>query len=196
MKKTLLTLALGALLASCAWAQAPEKRNEVFVGVGDPGIIWVFYSVSTDIIDNLFLGNSVTYGDQQGGFQVFAGYQRRLGRWAGLGLTGSWAGSSRTTFVNGRDRGKDEIQLLTLVADARAHWLRKPRVDLYSGIAFGITHLSSDFLAVPTGGKDESTVPAIQLLPFGIRIGGNTGGFFETGIGTNGFVKAGLSQRL
>jgi hypothetical protein len=36
----------------------------------------------------------------------------------------------------------------------------------------------------------------VQLLPFGIRMSGNTGGFFETGIGMNGFVKAGLSQRL
>ncbi len=194
--KTLLALALGALLASSAFAQSPQKANEVFVGIGDPGIIWMLYAGTTDVLDHIFYSNRVTYGDQQGGFQVVLGYQRQLGNWASAGLTGSWAGSSRTTFIDGEDRGKDEIQLLTLMADGRAHWLRRPVVDLYSGLGLGVTQVSDKFLAVPTGAKDEFTSVAFQLIPIGIRVGRHTGGFFETGFGTNGFVKAGLSQRF
>jgi opacity protein-like surface antigen len=194
--RAIFALALGILLATPALAQPPQQKNEVFVGIGDPGVLWMFYEASSDVVTDIFTWGHVTYGDQQGGFQVTIGYQRWLNSWASAGVTGSWAGSSRTTYVNGRDSGDDEIQLLTLLVDGRGHWLRRPIVDLYSGIAIGATHVSNKFLDVPTGGDDEFTGLAFQLIPIGVRVGRNTGGFFETGFGTNGFVKAGLSQRF
>jgi hypothetical protein len=159
MKTMFLAFALSALLASCAMAQVPEKRNEVSLGIGDAGVIW--------IVQDAF-GEDVSP-------QFFVGYQRRFGRWAGLGLTASYVDVKA-------------FELTTMAAEARGHWLRRPRVDLYSGLALGVIS--------QTGCVDPATFPAIQLVLFGIRFGGETGGFFESGIGTNGFLKVGFSQRL
>ncbi len=194
--KTLSALGLGMLLASSAFAQPPQKPNEVFLGIGDPGLIWGVHEVASDVADNLFLGDNVTYGDQQGGFQVALGYQRWLSGWSSVGITAGWAGSSKTTFINGVDHGKDDIQVLTLMGEWRAHWLRRSAMDLYSGLGAGVHQASHKFLTAPTGGDEELTVPAFQLMPFGIRAGRDWGGFFEILIGTNGLLKAGLSRRL
>ena len=109
-------------------------------------------------------------------------------------MTASWAGSSKTVFLNGEDSGKIERQMLTLMADGRAHWLRRPVWDVYSGISAGISHFSDEFLSVSADDDGTFNGFAFQLIPIGVRLGRHTGGFFETGFGTNGFVKAGLSQ--
>jgi hypothetical protein len=188
--KSTFVLALGMLLASTAFAQPPEKPNEVFVGFGDAGLIFAL----EDVVTTVFTLGTVTYGDQEGGLQVVAGYQRRFGSWAGLGVTGSWAGAKKTMRLMGNDAGRVERRLLTLMVDGRAHWLRRPRVELYSGLAFGFTSLGDEWAALAE--EEDLNGVGFHAIPIGIRFGRDVGGFLETGVGYHGFLKAGLSARL
>lgn len=187
--KTLMALILGMLLASTALAQLPENRNEVFVSIGDPGMMFLIDDVATIV---LTLG-TVTYGDQEGGVQVVAGYQRWLNRWGSVGVAGSWAGSRKTAYLLGRRLGEVERRQLTLMAEGRAHWLRRPIVELYSGLALGVADWSDDLVAAP----DESGMFfAFHVVPVGLRVGGDWGGFLEPGLGLHSFLKGGLSRRF
>jgi hypothetical protein len=173
-----------------AAAATPPKPNELTLGIGDAGLLFAL----EDVVVTIGTLGYVTYGDQQGGFQLVGGYQRWLPEWATLGVTGSWAGSRRTMFVGGVDRGDVERRLLTVMADGRAHWFRRPRVSLYSGLAFGLATLSDDLEDLPD--EDDLTGAAFHVIPIGIRFGRDVSGFVELGAGWHGFLKAGLTGRM
>jgi hypothetical protein len=93
----------------------------VFLGIGDCGVIFMFEDMATSVgLALIGGGGRVTYGNQQGGFQIVAGYQRLFRGRLSAGVTASWAGSSKTVFLNREDSGKIERQMLTLMADGRA----------------------------------------------------------------------------
>lgn len=193
--KALLAAVLATLVASTALAQVPAQRNQVYVAIGDPGLIFIVNDIADDIVGEMFSLGHVSYGAQRGGLQVSFGYERRLGTWNGVGVTGSWAGSSKRVYFDGRDIGSVERQLLSLTFDWRAHWLRLPSADLYSGLSSGVLNLG-DRLGAPGGRDDSMTGAAFQIVPIGARLGRTWGGYVETGIGTHGFFKAGLSRRF
>ncbi len=193
--KALFAVALAMLLASTALAEVPAPRNQVSVSIGDPGAIFLFNEIADGILTGIFTLGTVRYGDQHGGYLLTAAYERRLGRWNGVGVSGSWAYSSKRAYFRGEDIGKVERQLLAFTADWRAHWLRRSSVDLYSGLSAGFLNFS-DELGAPGGGDDSETTLALQAVPLGARFGRAWGGSLETGIGTNGFVKLGLSRRF
>ena len=183
-----LAMSIGALLASTALAEPPAQRNELFLGIGDAGLIFMLDDVGTAV---LTLG-TVTYGDEVGGFQIVGGYQRWFSSWSSLGVTGSWAGARKTAYFRGEDVGKVDRRLITLMIDWRAHWLRRPAWDLYSGVAVGVGEMSTDLYSAP---DEDGTYPTFHFIPIGVRGGRDWGIFAETGFGLNGFVKAGVSRR-
>ncbi len=187
--RPLFALALVMLIASSASAQPPERPNEFFLGVGDAGLIFEF----EEVLVTVFSLSQVRYGDEKIGVQFIAGYQRHFNSWASAGVTTSWAGSRRTVFIGGADNGEVERRLITVVADGRAHWLRRPNVRLYSGLALGYAQLSDDLGNLAD--KDALNTLAFHIIPVGVRVGRDVGGFFEVGAGWHGFFKAGLSGR-
>ncbi len=200
--KTLLAVALAALLAAPAFAQPSSepspKKNEVYLAIGDPGILFALTDVSTQILTQIvggMVGSHITYGDTKGGFQLTGGYQRQLASWFSAGVAGAWAGTSQSIYVNGVDRGDREMQFLTLIAEGRAHWLRRPSVRLYTGIGIGMNAVNDKFVGLADS-KDTLIMPAFQVVPIGIRVGRDWGGYAELALGTNGVLKAGLSRRL
>ncbi len=190
MRKLLGLVALGVLLSSSASAEMPQKRNEFFLGVGDAGLI---FELEHAVVEIGSLG-AVKYGSQEGGFQIVAGYQRRFTRFASAGLTASWAGSRRTVYVLGEDAGKSERQLISLLADGRAHWLARRHVDLYSGVAIGFTQLSDKLGAISADENDNFL--GFHVIIAGVRVGRDMAGFLELGAGWNGILKAGVNARI
>ena len=187
--KTLPALTVCLLLATTALAQPPQKRNEAFISIGDASTLFLFDDLVT-IIGSL---GTVTYGDERGPFQIVGGYQRRLGSWASAGVTASYAHASRTMFFLGDEVGTFSRGLVTVLVDGRGHWVRRPSLDLYSGLALGVAHTSDKWAS--TSEEDHLTTAAFHLIPVGCRAGRDVGVFLETGIGWNNFFKVGLSGR-
>lgn len=187
--KAMLAVAVGLFLASSALAQVPPPQNEFFVGVGDASLMFTFEELAV----TLGTFGIVSYGDTEGGVQVVGGYQRRLNSWASAGVTASWAGARRELFYFGESQGEVERRMITVMGDVRAHWLRRPGVELYSGLALGLVQWSDDWESLP-GDDDDSTL-GFHVVPVGIRFGRRVGGFVETGIGWHSLLKAGLSSR-
>jgi len=179
---------LGLLLASVALAAAPERRNEVFVGVGDAGLLFMVADVGTVV----FSLGTVTYGDEELGFAVAAGYQRWFTSWSSVGVTAGWAGSRKPEYFQGQQLGDVERRLLSVMADLRGHWLRRPAWDFYSGLAAGVGQLRTDLISTP---DEDELCPAFQVTLLGVRGGREWGAFGEMGVGLTGFVKGGLSRR-
>ncbi len=194
--RTLFVLALFALLAPTAFAQPPERPNEVSLGIGDCGYMFLLFDALETIAGS-------TYGNQLGGFQLYASYERRMGTWNGVGVMGSWAFSSKYKYDGdtGEKLGKDDRYQLALTADWRAHWLRRPQVGLYSGLSAGMLYFTDKYRHIGYWPFEESpphsmTTLAFRIVPIGLRVGGDWGGFLEPGFGTHGFVRAGLARRF
>lgn len=188
MRKSLLALALGMLVASSALAQTAPPRNEFFVGIGDASLVFTFVDIATTV-GSLGL---VSYGDADAGLQYVAGYQRHFG-WASLGVTGSWASDQRPVRVGGEARGDAKRTLSTVLLDARGHWVHGRTVDLYSGLGIGYAHWTDDWEDLDEK-VDESHV-GFHVIPLGLRVGRSVGVFVETGVGWHNLIKAGLSGR-
>ncbi len=187
--RTLLTLALGMLVASTALAQPAMKKNELFVGIGDASLMFTF----EDLVVTIASLGAVHYSDAEGGLQVVGGYQRRFNDWFSAGVTGSWASATRTMYVLDEDRGDVERRLITVMGDARAHWLRRPSVDLYSGLALGYAQWTDEWDASDHTADDG--MAAFHIIPVGVRVGRDLGVFAEIGVGWHNILKAGLSGR-
>ena len=187
--KALLAMTLGMLVASSALAQSPEKKNEFFVGVGDASLMFTLEDLAT----TLGSVGLVHYEDTEGGLQVVGGYQRRLNAWASAGVTASWAGGRRTMYFLDEEIGEAERRMITVMADARAHWFRRPAVEIYSGVALGMVQYGDEWGDVA---DDESyTHVGFHVTPVGVRVGRDLGVFAELGVGWHNFLKAGLSGR-
>ena len=188
--KALNFVAAAMMLASTALAQPPDKRNEVFVSVGDATMIFV--------VGNADLSQALDFGHPEGGaMTVVAGYQRRFGNWASAGISAGWAKASTSTgffIFRGPDVTRD---LQTVMLDGRAHWLRKPAWDLYSGVAIGAAMVMDHYEATSVDLARTASDPffAYQATLLGVRAGGGLGAFLELGAGYHSLFKAGLSGR-
>ena len=187
--EAMLAVAVGLFLASSALAQVPPPQNEFFVGVGDASLMFTFEELAV----TLGTFGIVSYGDTEGGVQVVGGYQRRLNAWASAGVTASWAGGRRTMYFLDEEIGEAERRMITVMADARAHWFRRPAVEIYSGVALGMVQYGDEWGDVA---DDESyTHVGFHVTPVGVRVGRDLGVFAELGVGWHNFLKAGLSGR-
>ncbi len=186
--KTLLVSAATILLATAAPAQPSERPNEAFLAVGDASLIFTL----DEVVTTAFSFGNVTYGDAEDPYQLVGGYQRWWNRWASAGVTASFAQARRTMYVMRRPTDTVHRRLTTVMVDGRAHWFRRERFELYSGLAVGLARWTDDW---DVGPDEGTTGPAFHVIPLGVRAGRGLGAFLETGVGWHSVVKLGLSRR-
>jgi hypothetical protein len=190
--RTLVLVALLLLTACPVRAEVPPQPNDLCIGVGDPGLIYAVFDVA-DVLGTIFTFGQVQYGETQGGFAITGSYQRSLNRWLSLGGSASWAGSRKPVYIGGNPVGYSDRWLLTQLVEVRGHWHRGSRVDVYSGLAFGLGEVGDRLTGYPADNSKSGF--AAHTVPLGLRFGGPWGGYVQTGIGFQSFIQAGLSRR-
>jgi hypothetical protein len=191
--KTLVAVALGMLLAASALAQAPQKKNEVFVGIGSGPVSFMVEDFA-ELFGTVILLGGVTYDDAEHSPQFTAGYQHRFGRRFGAGVEASRASKSATMYVLHENMGKATTRLTTVVVEGRGHWLTRDWVDLYSGLGLGLAARTK--LKEESNDQDTQIEAACHLTIIGVRVGRDWGGYLELGGVDNSLLALGLSTRF
>lgn len=117
-------------------------------------------------------------------------YLRKTNYWLWLG--GGVSGERDTLVMESRDSdgnptgntSRSDINTMNVFATAKANWLRREKLALYSRLSAGV------FAAF---GEEPSLAPSVQLGLIGFEAGNlNSRGFIELGIGMHGVISCGF----
>ncbi len=100
-------------------------------------------------------------------------------------------------YFGGVRSGTSTDQVHTLLAHAFVDWIRQEHLEVYSGLAVGAAYWHSSSELSGERQSDDSYFMAFQLHAIGLGVGSpRFRAFAELGIGSEGFVVAGLSGRF
>lgn len=174
--------------------QAPEYRNAIDIGY-NPGPLSLMKLAVHSKVDNLieqFPIYGLIIGSEVSGFRsngtVSLSYLRSLNNWLWLGVNVDY----ENVKIDLQDYSTDEISSVNVncipaMVMARADWLRRANVALYSKLGVGVV------TAVIEKGAIKNYKVAPQLTPIGVEFGANhVYGFMEGGIGLQGTLVYGV----
>ncbi len=180
-------------------AQSTDNRNEVRLSVSDGS------TLSTVDILGMGLSDAVTGSkrtDQKGSILYGLGYRYSINRFkigADLGFARS---SSKLTNAGENTPSIKERELNFLVLPtAEFVYFRKGLFELYGSAGAGVNlkrHTENALTANAKARKSDLTTSFIyQVNPIGFSVGNSRiGGFVEAGLGSKGFLTAGISLKL
>lgn len=181
-------LLAAALTCAMSLAVCPESFAGQPYNDGPDNEIWVAYSpVSiTNAIEMtvgalesaISAGNLETFSTSG---NICAGYHRKLNDCLGLGAEFVY-NSSTYKFKNSANIS---MKAFSPMVSAKAAWLRREHIALYSRLGAGVLLMSGSGSVTPAF--------AFQLSPIGFEFGGRqVRGFVEGGFGMSGFVNGGI----
>ncbi|MCA0426641.1 MAG: hypothetical protein LCH37_04325 [Bacteroidetes bacterium] len=111
-----------------------------------------------------------------------------------LGADLSYAAcQSEMQYANGTSE-KSDFHFFTLMGNVSYQYLDNPKLNIYSGLHFGVSYLRGKNL--DTNKKGEDYLPAYHVTLLGVRYGEKLGVYGDLGYGYNGYVNAGVFYRL
>ena len=197
MKKSLLILCLVAFLSGTAWAQIdviPDLQQEISIGYG-------FRPASG------FQGRSPWYYyqtiDKVGA--IYGTYTYHINGEIGVGLTYCYD-PRRLCYFTDKAHENPVCELdessHTVMLHVKSNWLNKKWFSLYSKAGFGMAFWKYNLIEYHSDMYEirlpyQNSCFACQLVPIGIEVGSERfAGFFQVGIGMEGFLSAGLRFRF
>lgn len=198
MKHFLLLLALLCGVSAPLSAQRNRKpinnTHEIRLGAYalTPFLMEFGDAYVSDPASKIFNDSKLVEGDHININAKAVTYTYRTSRAMEYGAQLSYSGSFVPYFstLTGERTHIASGQYVTLMPYARATWLNKPWVRLYSSLAIGFTMVFDQ-------GKQSDFGGAFQLTPVGITVGRELFGFGELlTIGSNGFATLGIGYRF
>lgn len=111
-----------------------------------------------------------------------------------LGADFSYANcQAEMNYANGNSE-KSDFHFFTLMGNVSYQYLDNPKLNVYSGLHFGVSYLRGKNLN--TEKKGEDYLPAYHVTLLGVRYGEKMGVYGDFGYGYNGYVNAGLFYRF
>lgn len=201
MKKALL---LFMLMVPFLVGYSQERNNEVYANYGVatmPAFAEAFGDIFEDLLIGTFTGATVQSTDTKTFGGIGIGYKRNLNKRLSLGLGFLYQSFDVTQTVKMPLSGtlvdiKSQDVYYTFMARFDFNYVTTEWVNMYSGVAAGMSLNQYTFDDNTQGKDDDNTHFAWQLNAFGIRVGKGFGGFAEVGFGYAGIVNAGLSLKF
>ena len=208
MKRFYATIILLLLCCTTTFAQdeqpswkSQRPRHELQFGMGDP---YEFQRQHFDIPFHSFPGDVNWFGPEEYLKTQFftptisATYHYRLLKWLCLGGYMSYTGvfSEMVHFPSERTP-LNQDHFITIAPSARVSFLNKKYVNLYAGVALGITYQISS--VNPSIGKHFTSHGfhlSGQITAIGVSVGKKWFGYTEVGYGSKGIVSAGFGFRF
>jgi len=193
MKRLFTTAALVIVAAFALHAQESKERihPEISAGYGFiptlgcylfhwNGQSWI--DMDPDIPDNLetLYGNDMT-DTWNFGFSSLSA-ELPLMNWLSVPFTFTWAlNFTRVSdSFNNRSRVMADASL-GMMAGVKFKYLKREKFNLYSSLHAGLGLTNVGHI---TGTPNAELVPAFQIVPIGVTVGGSVFGFAEVGVGT------------
>ena len=179
----------------------PNKTNSVpyndfFFGYG---ILSFFYSTGHFTHYNSLVDYSKLSVPRSAG-TFFIGYSRSFTRVVSLGLLLGYQSFLMTGSRNKSSSGTDSVKvydrLITGIGRFTFCFVKKPIIQLYSGIGVGLTVDVAKIYIPEKQPSEHKLFWAGQITLLGLRFGRAFGGFLELGYGSLGIVNAGLSYKF
>lgn len=177
-------------------------KNEVHVGYSDGFTLAVLNSFgdvfSTALIDGLTGENTKLKDDSSFGM-IEVGYKYQIKERLKLGIDVGYQKYSNTSITEKTSRlVKRDANFILIMPNLSFSYIKTTLLDFYGSLGAGVL-LSNDKVTLSTTSKSEKESNlnfGWQVVPVGLRVGKKLGGFLEAGIGTKGFVTAGLNYKF
>lgn len=180
MKKLLFMLPL--MTASFLSAQ----KYEVSIAYGTPSLYGTTDSILKGSGSAIFSGD-VSFPNSNGVLNINVAMYNSDMKWR-YGLEANLESFNES---NSRLKNQSYISILPKVDYFWSDADKKFR--FYSGVSAGVLFQNSEYVIFNTINKDNGTFFAFNIMPIGVRYGGDFGVFLEPSIGVRGFVQAGAS---
>lgn len=184
MKKILLML---PIVASCFMS---AQKIEVAISYGAPSL----YGTTDSILQGIgsaagaaISGGEVRYPDSNGVLNISLAMYNSDMKWR-YGLEANLESFNQN---NSNLKNQSYISILPKVDYFWSGSDKKFR--FYSGVSVGVLFKNSEYQILKEINKDNGTSFAFNIMPIGVRYGGDFGVFLESNIGTRGFAQAGVS---
>ena len=175
-----------------------SNRNQIRFSVSDGLTLSTVDILGTGLSDAVIGGKR---SDQKGTLLYGLGYRYTLNRFkVGIDL-GFARSSSKLTFTDENSPSIKEHNLNFLILPtAEFVYFRKGLFEMYGSAGAGINlerHTEDALNSKASHKSDLNTSFAYQVNPVGISIGNNRiGGFLEAGLGSKGFITAGMNLKF
>ncbi|MBM6991761.1 MAG: hypothetical protein I3J02_00600 [Prevotella sp.] len=197
-----LVAGLGQTQATPSSRYSSDKRSEFRIGYSD-GL-----TLGTASFWGMGIGDALTgtkRQDQKGSGVIGLGYRYSLNRFrVGLDL-GFASVSSKYDYAGSKQKDIKETQINFIVMPvAELTYYKKGVVELYGSVAAGIDLTNTKEEGLTETGKAHADTKArnatdfaFQVNPIAVCVGNDhIGGFLEAGVGTKGFLTAGVSLKF
>lgn len=187
MKKLLLMLPIVATSLFSA------QKYEVSVAYGAPSLFGVSDSLLKGIgsaMGSSFFGESIVYPESNGVLNISATMYNNDMKWR-YGVESSFESfnEDNTRFV--------KQSYVSVSPKVDYFWSASDKkLRFYSGVSAGVLFRNSEYyndVTNKTITKENDTFFVFNIMPIGVRYGGDFGVFLEPNIGTRGFGQAGVS---
>lgn len=211
--KSLIGFTLAVFMSYSSFAQEEQttpsnyKNNEIKAQVSD-GVPYTFVTGLMNAfgsVANSLVGYDEVEKKSQSIPHLGLGYRYHLNDVVSLGVDIGYQNSRREYTLSSKSNNKSDVhrkkttQLFLIMPAADFTYLNKKIVKLYGGAAVGVAIGAAKNTYSGGQEKEEKSMgylPAFQLTPFGIRVGKQVAGYFEVGLGYQGFLTLGLSVTL
>lgn len=200
---------LGAMLLSACWpAQAQGQETELFprhhvqVAVGDP----ILLSLTSNLLlagHYGLLSNELSV-DRNVSLPVFSvSYYYAFNKWLQVGGDFFYSGifKQASNKNTGRAYGPYAAHALCIQPVVRFEYINRERFGMYSSLATGLfvqsdhgEYFHDDQADKPA--RYVTILPTFQVTCAGFRFGNKVYGLLELGVGSRGFVTAGIGSRF
>lgn len=185
IKKVILCACLIILAAPVFAQKQGMARSEVSLGYGiGPVTNWI--DTYGDLLTDLFSGSDsdlTTWG------AATLGYNFRLTRSFSLGAQVVYSSNKSEMKSSGL---QVKNRYWSVMPNVKWSWMNLKIVSLYSRLGAGATFAKSKV----GDSADTDTQFAFQVSPIGLEVGGNLAAYAELGIGTSGWLMAGVRYRF
>ncbi|MDV3778712.1 hypothetical protein CMU25_18490 [Elizabethkingia anophelis] len=180
MKKLIFSLLL------VVTASVKAQKIEVIASYGIPSI----YGIGNDLASGIISSVSNSKSPTSNGVVAIGvmAYNNDMKWRFGVDATNEFF--SKTESVSNKN-------ITSILPKADYFWFRKDRLKLYSGAAVGVSFENTTYVSKDkVKSKDKSTNFGYNVVPIGLRYGGDFSVFIETNIGMKGIAQAGVSYRF
>jgi hypothetical protein len=162
------------------------QKVEVSASYGTPSVYGVAHDLTSSIIGSI----TDTQTPSSNGVAALGimMYSKNMKWRYGVDVTNEFF--SKTESVSKQN-------IMSLLPKVDYFWLAKEKIGLYSGGSIGVSFTHTTYVNHDKKeDKDRSTGLGFNIVPIGLRYGGDLSVFVETNVGMKGILQAGASYRF
>lgn len=167
-------------------ASLNAQKIEVSASYGMPSVYGTAYDLASSIVGSVIDQESPSSnGVAAVGVMM---YTKNMKLRYGLDIVNEFYGKTESV---------SKQNIMSVLPKIDYFWFNKGKLGLYSGGSVGVSFINTTYTSKDKKeSKDTDTVLGFNLVPIGLRYGGDLSVFVEANVGMKGIAQAGVSYRF